>query len=710
MAEYLSPGVYVEEFDSGVKAMEGVGTSTAGFVGMAQKGPVRGLPVLITSMADYQRRFGGYLSERTYGKNRFLPYAVEQFFNNGGSSCYVMRVCKQDDDDHKAKGKICGAADQAFLELKASNPGAWGNSIKVKFALLTRSRTRLTGDMTVKPSADAGKKDNVRSDAGRPDHVKADAGRAGTAGAGNGNAVRAGEPGGITVACELEDTSALQVDDMICLQKAEKNSSFFFGVVQEIDGKNVVLTCLTEEAVHLKDAGPEDPSSGGTDPEDPSSGGTDPKDPSSGGTDPEDPSSGGTVLKDSTTGGVNPKDPSSGDTDPKNLMAENTDPKTPVKGGNEPPEVFLYLAEWGVTIQDDTSSEQYENVSFNPNRSNYIDHVLKKSQILSVTVQEKNLTAGMIEGLLGKEEELSIVISLTGGADDSNASDVDPAMYRGGDGAPDMRTGLMAFKTLSDVSIMAIPGITDKTVQSDLVSHCESMGNRFAILDMPLEDKEVSELQEFRENVDSSYAAMYHPWLQCYDPLVRRNVSLPPSGAVAGIYGRTDNTRGVHKAPANEIVRNCTGLSVNYNEMEQGKLNPRGINLIRALPGQGIRVWGARTCSSDGNWKYVNVRRLFIFIEESIRINTNWAVFEPNDEMLWSRVEGTIRVFLTAQWRNGALAGSTADEAFFINIGKSTMTEDDILNGRLICVIGVAPVRPAEFVVFRITQKMESAQ
>lgn len=678
MAEYLSPGVYVEEFDSGVKAMEGVGTSTAGFVGMAQKGPVRGIPVLITSMADYQRRFGGYLSERTYGENRFLPYAVEQFFNNGGSSCYVMRVCKQDDDDHTAKGKICGAADQTFLELRASNPGAWGNNISVKLTLLTRSRTRLTGDMTVEPSADAGKKDdtgkkdNGSSDAGRQDHVKADAGRPDTG--------RAGEPGGISAACELEDTSALQVDDMVCLQKAEKNSPFFFGVVQEINGKKVVLTCLTEEAGHLKEADPENPSSGGTDPENPSSGGTDPEDPSSGGTDSND------------------------------LAAGDTGPEAPVKGENESPEVFLYLAEWGVTIQDDTSSEQYENVSFNPGRSSYMDHVLKKSRIVSVTVQEKNLTAGMIEGLLGKEEELSIVISLADGKDDSDASDVDPAVYRGRDGAPDMRTGLMAFKTLSDVSIMAIPGITDKTVQSDLVSHCESMGNRFAILDMPLEDKEVSELQEFRENVDSSYAAMYHPWLQCYDPLVRRNISLPPSGAVAGIYGRTDNTRGVHKAPANEIVRNCTGLSVNYNEAEQGKLNPKGINLIRTLPGQGIRVWGARTCSSDGNWKYVNVRRLFIFIEESIRANTNWAVFEPNDEMLWSRVEGTIRVFLTVQWRNGALAGSTAEEAFFINIGKSTMTEDDILNGRLICVIGVAPVRPAEFVVFRITQKMESAQ
>jgi len=615
MAEYLSPGVYVEEFDSGVKAMEGVGTSTAGFVGMAQKGPVRGLPVLITSMADYQRRFGGYLSERIYGKKRFLPYAVEQFFNNGGSSCYVMRVCEKDDDGKylstEAKGSLSGDDSNPFLELTASNPGAWGNSIRAKFTLLTKSRTRVV-DMV---------ENNLNATDGKP----------------------------ATITYELEDAAALQAEDMVCLQKAERNSSFFFGVVHEIDGNKVTLRCVKEEAADLK-AKPAKPDAGG------------------------------------------------GESD------------NPAKEENTSSEVFLYLAEWTLTVQDDTASEQYESISFNPDRSNYADNVLEKSQIVTARTNSGNLAAGMIEALLGKEDELAMIVSLSGGADGAISQDIDVSMYVGGDGSPDMRTGLTAFKTLSDVSIMAIPGITDKAVQSNLVSHCEQMGNRFAILDMPLDAKEVSDLQEFRENVDTSFAAMYHPWLQCYDSLARRNTYLPPSGTMAGIYGRTDNTRGVHKAPANETLRNCTGLSVNYNDAEQGKLNPKGINLIRSLPGQGIRVWGARTCSSDGNWKYINVRRLFIFIEESIRANTNWAVFEPNDEMLWSRVEGTIRVFLTTQWRNGALAGSTADEAFFINIGKSTMTDDDILNGRLICVIGVAPVRPAEFVIFRITQKMETAQ
>lgn len=589
MAEYLSPGVYMEEFDSGVKAMEGVGTSTAGFVGMAQKGPIKGLPVLITSMADYQRRFGGYLSERAYGDQRFLPYAVEQFFNNGGSTCYVMRVCKEKDDTDAGKDGaataqgILKAGDTALLTLTAANPGAWGNNIRARLTPVLKNRVKIES-----------------------------------------------WPAGEEKTCGVSSSDGYEAGDLVCIQYMEKDGrKVFYSVAEKAEGSGITLKWT------------------------------------------------GTP-------------PAEADT-----------------------EAFLYLLEWGMMLQDDTSAEQYESVSFNPERNSYVEQALKKSQLVTAAADMENLTEDMLKSLLEGDggEEITLEIAFEGGSDGVIKADAfDPSLYIGRDGSPDQRTGLTAFKTLSDVSIMAIPGITDGSVQSALVSHCEGLASRFAILDMPFDSKEVADLQAFKENIDSSYAAMYHPWLQCYDPLANRKVFLPPSGSMAGIYARTDNSRGVHKAPANEVVRNCTGLSIKYNEAEQGKLNPKGINLIRNIPGQGIRVWGARTCSSDGNWKYVNVRRLFIFLEESIKANTNWAVFEPNDEMLWSRVEGTIRVFLTTQWRNGALAGSTADEAFYINIGKSTMTEDDILNGRLICVIGVAPVRPAEFVIFRITQKMESAQ
>lgn len=594
----------MEEFDSGIKAMEGVGTSTAGFVGMAQKGPVKGHPVLITSMADYQRRFGGYLSERAYGDKRFLPYAVEQFFNNGGSSCYVMRVCGEEKvtstGEPEPGSPACAAAvlkagsgKEAFLTLRAAAPGAWGNTVQIRFALQARNRVGVKAPLSGDSQGAAG--------------------------------------------YELESDCGLQEGDLVCLQ--QKGSDVSFGLVEKVKETTVSLKWLGTSAGSLQ------------------------------------------------------------------FAKEGENPEIPL------PDVFLYLAEWVLSVQDDTASEQYEGVSFNPERSNFVENLLEKSRLICVKADPEKLEANALEGILKESGGLCTKIRLTGGSDgEIAAEETDSSLYIGRDGSPDVRTGLMAFQTLSDVSILAVPGITDRAVQLALVSHCERMGNRFAVLDMPRDAREVSQLQEYRENVDSGYAAMYHPWLQCYDSLAKRNACFPPSGAIAGIYARTDNARGVHKAPANEIVRGCTGLSVSYNETEQGKLNPKGINLIRALPGQGIRVWGARTCSGDGNWKYINVRRLFIFIEESIRVNTNWAVFEPNDEMLWSRVEGTIRVFLTTQWKNGALAGATAEEAFFVNIGKSTMTEDDILNGRLICVIGVAPVRPAEFVIFRITQKMENAQ
>ena len=252
---------------------------------------------------------------------------------------------------------------------------------------------------------------------------------------------------------------------------------------------------------------------------------------------------------------------------------------------------------------------------------------------------------------------------------------------------------------------MAVPGIVSPNVELALVNHCEKLGSRFAVLDMPQNLKTPTDLLQHRDIVDSDYCAMYHPWLKVFDPLDKRDIYIPPSGSILGIYARSDNARGVHKAPANEVVANCTGLSVNYNVGEQDMLNPKGVNLIRRFPGAGIRVWGARTATSRPLWKYINVRRLFIYLEESIKANTNWVVFEPNDPALWARVQRTIEIFLEGVWKSGALAGGGPGDSFFVDIGTNTMSQDDINNGRLVCVIGVAPVKPAEFVIFRVTQK-----
>jgi Bacteriophage tail sheath protein len=241
-------------------------------------------------------------------------------------------------------------------------------------------------------------------------------------------------------------------------------------------------------------------------------------------------------------------------------------------------------------------------------------------------------------------------------------------------------------------------------VQSALIIHCELLKSRFAILD-PRDGLDMDGIQTFRSPIDTKYAALYYPWVVVRDPSVSQDVAIAPSGHMAGIYARVDNDRGVFKAPANEVILGIQRLEQDINKREQDVLNPKNINVLRFFPGRGNRIWGARVVTSDASWKYVPVRRLFIYVEQSIYQGTQFVVFEPNDEPLWARVRQTITNFLTTVWRNGALQGSRPDEAFFVKCDHTTMTQDDIDNGRLICEIGIAPVKPAEFVIFRIQQK-----
>jgi phage tail sheath protein FI len=226
----------------------------------------------------------------------------------------------------------------------------------------------------------------------------------------------------------------------------------------------------------------------------------------------------------------------------------------------------------------------------------------------------------------------------------------------------------------------------------------------------PERNENIGDFLPRRKITDTKYAALYYPWIHISDPKTGARKIVPPGGHVLGVYARTDSERGVFKAPANEILRGVLELTADIDDNKQDTLNPRGINAIRQFPGRGIRVWGARTLTSDALWKYVSVRRLFIFLERSIYEGTRWVVFEPNDDRLWARVIDTIRLFLRTQWRLGALFGRTEEEAFFITCDRTTMTQDDILYGRLICEIGIAPVRPAEFVIFRILQHTAEAQ
>ncbi len=249
-----------------------------------------------------------------------------------------------------------------------------------------------------------------------------------------------------------------------------------------------------------------------------------------------------------------------------------------------------------------------------------------------------------------------------------------------------------------------------------LIGHCERLRYRFAIVDPP-PDSSISEVRKFRAQFDSKYAALYYPWVRITDPGRRPDpgapspvLEVPPSGYIAGVYARSDAERGVHKAPANEVLLGVGDFTVNVTYDRQSVLNPEGINALRFFEGRARRVWGARTMSSDPEWKYVNVRRLFIYLEHSIEKATQWVVFEPNNESLWASVRQTVEDFLLATWRTGALLGTRPEEAFFVRCDRTTMTQNDLDNGRLICLIGVAPTYPAEFVVFRIGQFTADAQ
>jgi uncharacterized protein len=245
-----------------------------------------------------------------------------------------------------------------------------------------------------------------------------------------------------------------------------------------------------------------------------------------------------------------------------------------------------------------------------------------------------------------------------------------------------------------------------RDLQGKMIAHCENVGGRMAILDAPA-NLLPQEVLDWRMNVagyDSKYAALYYPWIEVMDPVTRRPMMVPPSGHIAGLWSRVDSTRGVHKAPANEVILGANGLGFQVTHAEQGELNRTGINCIRSFRGRGIRPWGARTLSSDPEWRYINVRRLFNYISGSIMAGTQWSVFEPNDPILWSKLTISVWSFLSRVHRSGALAGASPSEAFFVKCDAETNPPENIEAGQVVCEIGICPSKPAEFVIFRLSQ------
>lgn len=351
--------------------------------------------------------------------------------------------------------------------------------------------------------------------------------------------------------------------------------------------------------------------------------------------------------------------------------------------------------------------ETFESLTTKRGKDNVVTVVRERSKLITI---EEEAPTGQLTRPAGGE------VVLTAAPAPAAAPATVSADEYVGDAAE--RTGFGGLTAIDEVTMVAAPdlmgayqrGAIDlesvKAVQAAMIAHCELMGDRMAILDPPpgLSPQQVKEWRTDQAGYDSKYATLYYPWIKVPDPLTGTNRFMPPSGHVAGVWARSDNARGVHKAPANEPIRGAVALETQLTRAEQELLNPLGINCIRAFPGRGILVWGARTLSSDPAWKYLNVRRLFNYLEESILNGTQWVVFEPNDEMLWARIRRTISAFLVNEWRRGALFGLTPDEAFFVKCDRETNSAESIDAGQVICRIGVAPVKPAEFVIFQLAQ------
>ncbi len=371
----------------------------------------------------------------------------------------------------------------------------------------------------------------------------------------------------------------------------------------------------------------------------------------------------------------------------------------------------------------DGDSMSWDGLGYDAGHPNWVGHLLSATptrradhlqNAFAITIGSALTSIGLHDALFAgatanAQSQLEKTYTLSGGADGAAPSSTEYALALG------------EIAALEDVSIVAAPGSSAYTdaqaINGALISHAEARrAYRIAVLDTP-PAQTPGQVRTLRGQMDSTYAALYYPWVVVANPNARpgrddipREIALPPSGYVSGIYARNDSQRGVYKAPANEVVQSALRFEVDVNFGQQEMLNPLGVNCLRLLSGRGYRVWGARLISSDPEWKYVSDRRYFNYLEASIDRGTQWAVFEPNGERLWANIRQTISDFLYNEWRGGALLGSAVEEAYFVRCDRSTMTQNDLDNGRLICLIGVAIVKPAEFVIFRIGQKTADAR
>lgn len=804
MPEYLAPGVYVEETSFRSKSIEGVGTSTAAFVGPTLKGPVDVTPELITSFGDFERVYGGFasldltLSAAERHKNvNYMAHAVRAFFDNGGSRLYVSRVVPLEARAAESQDLISSPAAEVRFVARFPGKGSGGEVLVFQQATPVNATTIhnapvgslvrtgganpeaaiVTGTVRAPFAVDNARRLVLRVNGGGdvaitffgqtaevisslPLEPTINTTTAPTV------TVRVGQDG-VDQVIELPIGPAIARQAIVdalnsklkgatarLLTGGDAANENRLAIATTVQGKSAWIRVLPNAPLHFATTtiGTANPNPANNNVNDLSKVTPAEMNALLQAASPAIPvraelSKGMLVLSTIATGSTASLAVQTATDSAHTALGLAVGTQT-----GRAPNYYVkaaadqQLTDWvdsggtalasltagasvltfSVVARDQSGSEViYEELGLDSRHPRWIGQVLAMQpprradalanpfaldfngdSVTALTLRSSLLTTPPTDSL--ESAEPFGRFEIRGGTTGSEPT------------AEDYRPAFKALEALEDISIVAAPGHSAydefEAIQDVLITHVSRRrAYQIAVLDTP-PGRTLNEARGVRSRIDTSRAALYYPWVIVPNPLARptntepAEIAVPPSGFVCGIYARNDTERGVSKAPANEVVRGVLRFEVDINFAQQEVLNPLGVNCLRFFPGRGYRLWGARTTSSDPEWKYVNVRRYFNYLEASIDRSTQWAVFESNNEQLWVNIQDTITGFLYNEWVSGALLGSTPQEAFFVRCDRSTMTQNDLDNGRLICLIGIAVVKPAEFVIFRIGQKTADAR
>jgi uncharacterized protein len=673
---YRAPGIYVEEVSSGSHPIAPVGTSTAAFIGVTQKGPVN-TATLITSGAEFEKKFGGPYRILKGSQEHYLYYAVRHFFDQGGSRCYVVRIAHYDNAEIAGSLQATpasrafagtlpdGSAVSPALTVSAISPGVWGQELEARVATSSKFSVHLAGDIA---AGNANQISLVVSD-----QVQ------------RGSLLWLVEEVSGRVEAVNPTTGAITFSAANPLTAGSANFTGQLAPNIPVYGAGFNYVGLTNQAAAVPvTAGVPNPASGITVNSVIKLDGTSLRP--------------GDTLNFAITQARVVVDRVSQSGTPVVTIAQFAAQALPAFQASRS---RVYARDFTIVVRRQNEIlEVHENLSLvNTNRTDHVDVRLGPGSGAS-----QYITARDESGL----NDLTVLdnsafLALQGGSDGlANLADSDFI------GSETLKTGLNALTPIRDAAILVIPNASEAVTKA-AIAYCENRRDLFLILERP--SNSTDSIQAYRAKLSSKYAALYHPWIKVTDAVTGTPVLVPPAGALAGIYGLTDARRGVHKAPAGldvgkVIVANDVEVAVTKGEYDV--LYPLAINAILKSR-DGVLVWGSRTLSADPDWVQINIRRLFIFLEKSIETGTQWVAFEPNDPTLWKSIERNVAAFLRIQWLEGKLVGQTEKQAFFVRCNAETNPPEVVNAGQVITLIGVAPSRPAEFVIFRIKQMVRQA-